>query len=172
MNDATERAVSDAAARTLVIGPLPKRLVAPASIELQPLSAADHLAVPTSAGQLRGALSGLGEAAFGAVVVTDWPRDAELLTLVRAVRGVVRGGGHLLFAAPLVQTGWRGARGAVVGLFRRRRPIALEALCGALLSARLTDIRARHVVGSDSLVYGTVPPGLFDPVESSTVRPT
>lgn len=129
------------------------------------LDASDQASLAVGLDALLRSGSDPGEAAeprerFHAAILTSWGADVSPEALVQAVRPLLREGATLLFTTPTVRDGIRGARGALLGLMRRRRPVLLEDLCEALLLAGIDDIRVRELPGAagDSLVWGTVLP--------------
>jgi len=142
-------------------------------LETAPASAV-HVESPTSVSELRTLLRSPLHETYDAALINAWGREVDLTDLAVVVRRAVQPGGTVAFVAPVAQVGWRGARGAVLGLLRRQRPVPLEALCGALLHARFLDIRARPLEGASgySVVWGTVPPIWREDIESSAVLPS
>ena len=130
---------------------------------------------PATVGVLRGALATPREPElFDAALIHDWGRDVLLTELVEATRHAVRDEGRIAFVAPIARAGWRGARGALIGVLRGRRPIPLEDLCGALLLGGCVDVRARDIEDAAglSMVWARVPSGTREDVESSSIRST
>lgn len=130
---------------------------------------------PATVGALRGALATPREPElFDAALIFDWGRDLVLPELVEAIRREVRDDGRVALFAPIVRTGWRGARGALIGVLRGRRPIPLEDLCGALLLGGCVDLRATEIddAAGLSVVWARVPSGTREDVESSSIRST
>ena len=137
------------------------------------LAPAEHtqLDAPTSLSQLHEALLAGPPDGHDSALICGWGRELELPGAVDLLRRSVRPGGIVAFVAPVAQIGWRGARGAVLGLLRRQRPVPLEELCSALLLGHLVDIRARPLEGASgySAVWATVPPPWREDIESSAV---
>jgi hypothetical protein len=126
---------------------------------LAPSSTVRELARPQSGEELEQSLETVGDAAYDAALLASWGPDLTPEELARAVRDKVRPGGVIVITAPTTRRGWRGARGALVGMIKRRKPVPLEELCEALLLARLRDVSARELDGSTALgvVWATVP---------------
>ncbi|MCA9604408.1 MAG: hypothetical protein KC619_02365 [Myxococcales bacterium] len=164
MTAAREAAVQ--VGRVLVVGTLRAPSLAPS----EPAA----IEAPTSIGQLRGALAAPRPEPFDGALIAEWGRDVVLSELVDEVRRAVRPGGTVAFATTVTQTGWRGARSAVLAMFRGPRPTPLEELCGALLLGHLVDVRVRPIEGARgyAIVSAVVPPPWPDDVESSSIRPT
>jgi len=148
----------------LVIGTVPDGVVSDVS--------RDEITAPDSLGALRSALA--TRARSDAALIYDWARDVSLAGLVEEVRTATRDGGRVMFVVPIVRRGWRGARGALLGALRRRPPVLLEALSGALLLGGCVDVRARELEGAPGLhvVWARVPTGTGDDAESSAIRST
>ncbi len=83
---------------------------------------------------------------------------ATPLTIARALTRSVRSGGVIAFALPTTRQGLKGRAGSLIGMLRRKKPVAFEELCEALLVAGLAEIRARELSDSSgtSIVWGTV----------------
>ena len=150
----------------LVIGSLRAPSLLPADAHV--------LDAPRSLAALRAGLAATPIAHFDAAWITGWGRDVALIELAREAASVVRPGGAVAFVAPEAAPGWRGASVAVRALFGRSRPVALEGLAGALLLARLVDVRALPPAAPRGhvLVRATVPEPWPDDVESSSIRPS
>ncbi len=153
------------ASRVLVIGET--------RLEIAP-SVPTQIEAPSSVSELRDAIGVPLADPFESALIFSWGRGVELPGLVDLVRRAVRPGGTVAFVVPIALVGWRGARGAVLGLIRRQRPVPLEEICAALLLGRLVDIRARALEGATghSIVWATVPPLWREDVESSAVVPS
>ncbi len=124
-----------------------------------------------SVAALRGALAA-SPGPTDAALICQWGRGAPLTALVDEVRRVVRPGGRVSFIAPVALAGWRGARVALIGALKRRPPVALEELCGALLLGGLRDVRVRPLgrPGGTAVVWARVPERRADDPASSTIR--
>lgn len=116
--------------------------------------AARRLEAPPDPDGLAGALAAVDDGAFDAALACGWGSELEPVDVARALAPKLRAGGVLAFAAPVARPG---VRQRVLGLFRRRRPVALETLCEALLVARLVDIRAAEPDGPLALAWARVP---------------
>lgn len=150
------------------LGPLLERLLEGGSLlaigaeSLLPLGASRtvrELPRPDSGVELEQSLESVGDAAYDAALVASWGPDLSADGLCRAVREKVRPGGVVVITAPTQRSGWRGARGALIGLIKRRKPVPLEELCEALLLARLRDVAAEELEGPSALgvVWASVP---------------
>ena len=155
---------SSSSGRVLVIGALRVPDLVPSDAQV--------LDAPQTIGEVRGALAPARIAPFDAAMIVAWGRDVTPRELVDEVRPVVRPGGSIAFVAPIAHRGWRGARGAMIGMLRRQRPVALHDLCGALLLGRCVDVRVRPLEGAanHAIVRALVPEPWPDDVESSSIR--
>lgn len=131
----------------------------PPSSPLGPSRTVRELPRPESAGELEQSLEAVGDAAYDAALLASWGPELSAEGLARAVRDKVRPGGIIVITAPTTRRGWRGARGALVGMIKRRKPVPLEELCEALLLAHLREVAARELEGSTALgvVWASVP---------------
>lgn len=109
---------------------------------------------PADEAALASSLASVEDGAFDAALASDWSAELEPAAIARALSTKVRAGGVVAFAAPLARSGMRDR---LLGLFRRRAPVELEALCEALLLARLVDIRAAEPDGRSGVAWARVP---------------
>ena len=109
---------------------------------------------PPDAESLDRALATTDDGALDAAVAFAWGDGLDAPDVARALRAKVRAGGVVALASPLPPAGV-GRR--VLDLFARKRAVELEALCEALLIARLVDVRAMEPDGRVGVAWARVP---------------
>ena len=103
---------------------------------------------------LHDGLAGSAETRFDGGLIVGWGRALGPVAIASAVGARVEGGGRLGFFVPVKGQSFAGA---LVGALRRRRSIALEDLCEALLHAGTRDIRVPAAGRAGTLAWGRLP---------------
>ncbi len=93
------------------------------------------------------------------VIVGGGLGELSPLDVARQLRSRLKPRGTLVFAVPTVRAGLAGATGSLLGFLRRKRRLAFEELCEALLIAGYEEIEARELDGASgqSAVWGRAP---------------